>query len=90
MKITGDRIVLIQKSTFLRAIGIPENAENLKVQETTAEQFQLFLNHIGYAEDFNAKKFKKSDVPGPWTVLMHFILRGLSGKHGGTYTLSKD
>lgn len=38
---------------------------------------------------YKAKKFKKNVVSGLWTVLMHFILRGLSGKHGGTYLLSK-
>ena len=54
------------------------------------EEFLLFLNHIGYSEEYKAKKFKKSAVSGLWTVLMHFIVRGLSGKHGGMDSLSKD
>ena len=52
--------------------------------------FQTFLKKIGYTEEFKAKKFKKSTVPGLWTVVKHLILRGLSGKHGGTGTMSKD
>lgn len=32
-KITGDRIVLIHKSTFLREISVKESPENFKFQE---------------------------------------------------------
>lgn len=38
-KITGDRIVPIQKSTFLKAIGILKNPKGFKVQEQSAEEF---------------------------------------------------
>ena len=47
-KIIGDIIVPIYKSTFLKAIGVKENPIGFTVQERTAEEFQLFLNHIGY------------------------------------------
>ena len=48
--ITGDQIVPIHKSTFLKVIGVAENPPNFTVQEPTTEEFQLFLNHIGYSE----------------------------------------
>ena len=47
------------------------------------------MNYIGYTQDYKGKDFKKSVVSGFWTVLMHFIIRGMYGKHGGTDTLSK-
>ena len=90
IKKTGDRIVPVSKQTFLRTIRIPEDPKGFTVQEPSSEEFQTFLNHIGYAEEFKAIKFKKSVVPGLSTVLMHLILRGLSGKHEGTCTMSKD
>lgn len=82
----------VHKSTFLKVIRIRENPEGFKVQEPSIEEFQVFLNHINwvYTEEFKGKKFKKLAVSGLWTVLMNFILRGLSGKHGGTDTLIKD
>ena len=89
-KITGNRIVLVCKSKFLKAIGIEENHLDFKVHERIIEEFQLFLTHIGYGQEYKAKKFKKSAVLGLWTVLMHFIVSGLSGKHGGTDTLRVD
>ena len=89
-KITSDRIVPVHKSTFLRAIGVKENTKGFKVQEPTLEEFQLFLNHIGYNQDNRAKDFKKSIVSGLWTNLMHFIIRGLSDKQSGIDTLNKD
>ena len=55
-----------------------------------SEEFQSFLTQIGYIGEFKAKEFKKSVVPGLWSILMNFILRGLSGKHGGTDTMRKD
>ena len=81
-KITGDRIVLISKSTFLWEIGVKENPKDLKVHGPTAEEFQQYLNHIGYTQDYKANDFKKSVVSGLWSVLMHFINKALSGKHG--------
>lgn len=89
-KITRDRIVPIHKSTFLKAIGVAENPEDFIIQESMTEDFQSFLNHIRYHGEYKAKIFKKSAVLGLWTVLMHFIVQGLSGKHGGTDSLSKD
>ena len=80
----------IQKSTFLRAIGVDENHEGFKVQEPTAEEFQHFLNHIRYHQDYKAKDFKKATISRLWTVLVHFIIRGLFEKHGGMDTLTKD
>lgn len=38
-KITGDRIMRVHESTFLKAIGVKENLENFKVQEPTAKEF---------------------------------------------------
>lgn len=60
------------------------------MQESTTEEFQTFLNNIVYTEEFKAMKFKKSIVPGLQVELMHLILRGLSGKNGGTIIMSKD
>ena len=56
--ITGNRIIPVSKQTFLRAIGIPENPKVFTVQEPSSEQFQTFLNHIGYAEEFKEKIFQ--------------------------------
>lgn len=80
----------IHKSTFLISIGVRENPKGFQVQEPTAKEFQQFLNHIGYDQEYKAKEFKKSVVSGLWTLLMHFIIRGLFGKHGGMDTLSKE
>ena len=52
--------------------------------------FQTFISYIGYNQDFKAKEFRKTAVSGLWTVVMHFVIRGLSGKHGGTDTLRRD
>lgn len=89
-KIIGDRIVHVLKKTFLKSIGIIETPKGLQVREPTSEDFQTCLNEIGYNEEFKLKKFKKSAILELWTILMHLILRGLSGKHGGTDTKSKD
>lgn len=89
-KITWDRIIPIHQWTFLKAIGVKENPTNFTVEEPMTEQFQSFLNHIGYSQEFKAKKFKKSTISGLWTVLMHFIIRRLSGKLGGIGSLSKN
>lgn len=70
-RITGDCIVPVHKSTFLKAIGIPENHKGFKVQEPTFEELQTFLSYIGYAGEFKVKNFKKSEVPGLCRVLMH-------------------
>lgn len=48
------------------------------------------MTQIGYNCKSKAKELKKSVVPGIWTILMHFILRGLFRNHGGTNTMSKD
>lgn len=88
--ICSDHFVVVHKKTFLKAIGMPENPENFKVQEPNPQEFQLFLKEIGYKGEIKAKPFKKSAVTGLWTVLMHFLLQGLSSKHGDTDTLSKD
>lgn len=48
INITGERIVLVSKKTFLRAIGISENPKDFKVQETWSEKFHMFLNDMGY------------------------------------------
>lgn len=77
IRINGDRIVLVSKQTFLKVIGIPENPKGFTIQEPTSKDFQMFLNHIGCAEELKAKKFKKLAIPGLWTVLMQLIVRGL-------------
>ena len=63
-KITGDRIVPIHKSTFIKAIGVTENPKGFNVLEQSTEEFQQFLNHIGYNQEYKSKEFKKSDVSG--------------------------
>ena len=50
----------------------------------------MFPNDIEYKEEFKANNFKKSAVPGLLILLMHLILQGLFGKHGGTDTMSID
>ena len=87
----------LSKLSFIRTkilgchtVGVKENPKGFKVQEPTAEEFQFFLNHIEYNQDYKAKDFMKSTVSRLWTVLMHFIILGLFGKHGGTDTLTKD
>lgn len=69
------------KIFFLRAIGFSPKPNKFKDLNPTAEEFQEFLAQIGYKGDYKANKFK---------ILMHMIVRGLSGKHGGTDTLSKE
>ena len=60
------------------------------MQELTFEEFQTFLNKIGYNGEFKALNFKKSAVPELLTILMHIILSGLSGNHGVIDIMSKD
>ncbi|CAI9268547.1 unnamed protein product [Lactuca saligna] len=78
------KIVPVQQNISLKAIDIAEKPKCLWVQEPTNEEFQSFLNQIRYNGEFKAKEFKKFVVPDLWTILMHLILEGLSGKHGGT------
>lgn len=77
--IFGDSIVPIHKKPFLVEIRMPENPQGFTVQEPTPQEFQSFVNVIGYAGELKAKQFKKSVVPILWTLLIHLILRGLSG-----------
>lgn len=65
----------IHKCTFLKAIVGKENPKGFKVWEPTTEEFQQFLNHIGYYQEYKVKEFKKSFVSGLWTILMHFLIR---------------
>lgn len=73
--ITDDSIVVVHKSTFLKAIGFTENPKCFRVHKPTSEEFQSFLTQIGYNGDFKAKGLNRPSVLGLWTILMHFIFR---------------
>ncbi|KAL7618681.1 hypothetical protein Lser_V15G04364 [Lactuca serriola] len=88
--IIDDRVATVTKSTFLRAVGVDENPEGFVATEIAMDQFQAFLSEIGFKGIYKAKQFNKSAVPGLWTVLLHIIMKGLSGKHGGTDSMSKE
>lgn len=77
-------------NTFLKAIIIVENPKGFHVQEPMTKELQSFFNQIGYNGEFKSMEFKKPDVPGLWTILMHIILPALSEKHGSIHTMSKD
>lgn len=86
--ITEDKIILVTKDAFLRAFGISPNQKGFRVFEPTIEEFQEFLNQIRFNRVYKSKEFKKSDVPGIWT--MYIVMKGLLGKHGGLDSMSKD
>lgn len=89
-EVTNDRIVLVYKGTFLKAIGISENPKGFQMQKPMSEEFQLLLNQNDYDGELKEKKFKKWIVPSLWTILMHLILWILSIKYGGIDTMRKD
>lgn len=88
--ITDDMIVPVTKDNFLKAIGISLNTNGFLVVEPEVEEFQEFLNQIGLKWIYKSKEFKKFVVPGIWTTLMHIVMKGLSRKHGGSESMSKD
>lgn len=59
VKIINDRIVVVHKATFIKAIGIPENPNGFQVHEPSSEEFQSFLSQIGYNGEFKEKEFKQ-------------------------------
>ena len=76
-----------QNKLFSKQLGYHKTPRILSWKN---ERLKTFLNDIGNSKEFKAKKFKKSAIPGLWTVLTHLVLRGLSIKHGGTDMMRKD
>lgn len=81
---------VLQCKVFDDKFGVSHNPKEFKVVKPTVEKFKEFLAQIGYKGDFKAKELKKYVIPGIWMILMHMILRGLSGKHDDTDTMRKE
>lgn len=88
--LTDDRIFHVTKENILRAIGVSTNPEVFQAIHLTAEELQLFLNHISFVWVYKSKEFKNSSVPGPLTIWMHMAMKRLSGKHGGSDSMCMD
>ena len=55
------------------------------------DNLSSFLEEIGYEDTPPALgDLKKAKFPAPWHMAVHFVLRCLSGKTGGTVAIVKD
>ena len=85
---------LLTKDIFVSALGGHQNIPKLPpVYELfpTDAQLSTFLEEIGYDEySPNMGDIKKAKFPAAWHMAVHFVLRCLSGKTGGTDAIVKD
>ncbi|KAL4559822.1 hypothetical protein LXL04_031968 [Taraxacum kok-saghyz] len=91
VNIQNDMKATITKSMFLNAIRVPENPSNFTICKPTKEEIGQFKQEIGYIHPQKAKNksdLVKSGCPAVWQVLIHLLLRSLSGKSGGTDSLN--
>ena len=95
-KLIDDSTETLTKYRFVSLLGghdgIPAS-ELPPVDEpsTTDEDLSSFLKEIGY-EDTPAPlgDLKNAKFPAPWHMAVHFLLRCLSGKTGGTDAIHKN
>ena len=58
---------------------------------TRDDDLSAFLMEIGYEDSPpNMGDIKKAKFPASWHMAVHFVLRCLSGKTGGTDAIIKD
>ena len=91
VNIQNDIKATITKSMFLNAIRVPENPSNFTIFKPTKDEIAQFKQEIGYIHPQKAKNksdLVKSGCPAVWQVLIHLLLRSLSGKSGGTDCLN--
>ncbi|KAL7588438.1 hypothetical protein Lser_V15G36250 [Lactuca serriola] len=89
--INKDNTIKLWKAEFLEAIGLPERKEKKTFYEPTNEELFDVLDQMGYLPPRleMTPDFKKGKLPGIWHFLVHIIVRCLTGKVGGTSTLSR-
>ncbi|CAI9295997.1 unnamed protein product [Lactuca saligna] len=89
--ISKDNTIKLWKAEFLEAIGLPERKEKKTFYEPTNEELFDVLDQMGYLPPRLewARNFLKGKLPGIWHFLVHIIVRCLTGKVGGTSTLSR-
>ncbi|CAH1424597.1 unnamed protein product [Lactuca virosa] len=89
--INKDHTTKLCKVEFLKAIGLPESTEKRTLYEPTNEELFDVFDQMGYLPPRleMTPNFKKGKLPAMWQFLGHIILRCLTGKTGGTDTLSR-
>ncbi|CAI9295996.1 unnamed protein product [Lactuca saligna] len=89
--ISKDHTTKLCKAEFLKAIGLPESKEKKTLYEPTNEELFDVFDQMGYLPPRleMTPNFKKGKLPAMWQFLVHIILRCLTGKTGGTDTLSR-
>ncbi|XP_023749803.1 uncharacterized protein LOC111898110 [Lactuca sativa] len=89
--ISKDHTTKLCKAEFLKAIGLPESKEKKTLYEPTNEELFDVFDQMGYLPPRleMTPDFKKGKLPAIWQFLVHIILRCLTGKTGGTDTLSR-
>ncbi|KAL4575113.1 hypothetical protein LXL04_021954 [Taraxacum kok-saghyz] len=90
--INEDNITKLSKYVFLKAIGFPENKEKTTFYEPTNEEILSVLRQLVYLPSRMGlpSNFRKGELPAMWRFLMHFLLRCLTGKTGGTDTVNRS
>lgn len=89
-KIIEDKFVPTSKEMFLRAIRFPIIQNVFVLLNLWNSSVEVFFNQIGFKGTYKSKEIEKSIVPKIWKILMHILMNGLSGKNGGSNTMSKD
>ena len=92
--VDGKTTGTISRDSFVSALGghqnIPELPPVYEPLPTNAE-LSSFLEEIGHEDSPpNMGDIKKAKFPAPWHMGVHFVLRCLSGKTGGTDAIVKD
>ena len=84
----------ITRDLFMSTLGGHQNIPELPpVYEPYPNDVDLssFLKEIGYEDSPpNMGDLEKAKFPAPWHMALHFVLRCLSGKTGGTDAIVKD
>ena len=83
---------LLTRNIFVSALGGHQNIPELPpIYEPFPSDDQLSLEEIGYDESPpNMVDIKNARFPAPWHMSVHFMLRCLSGKTGGTDAIVND
>ena len=90
IQLENSQVGTVTQEIFLEAIGVAANPDKFVHKPPTEDQIHEFLLAIGYTGSLVPKDFKKSQVPALWATFMHLMMKGISGKTGGSDQISRD
>ncbi|KAI3499621.1 hypothetical protein L1887_35425 [Cichorium endivia] len=84
----NDHRVVLDKNTFAKALNLPYHTSNFDQPSDNDLRFMIY--NMGYMYDF-PKLFhmSKGHISPLWKCLIHYIIKCLTGKMGGTDQLNK-